>query len=54
MKVGVVDIARALETTEDGMRAQATLKKIFDGKQQEFTRKQQELMQAWRPRSEEE
>jgi outer membrane protein len=43
MKVGVVDVQRAVSQTEDGLRAQATLKKLFDSRQQELNRKQQEL-----------
>ena len=43
MKVGVVDVQRAVSQTEDGLRAQATLKKLFDNRQQELNRKQVEL-----------
>jgi outer membrane protein len=43
MKVAVVDVQRAVMQTEDGLRAQAMLKKLFDGRQQELNRKQQEL-----------
>jgi outer membrane protein len=43
MKVAVVDVQRAVMQTEDGLRAQATLKKIFDSKQQELNKKQVEL-----------
>jgi outer membrane protein len=42
-KVAVVDVQRAVMQTEDGLRAQATLKKLFDSRQQELNRKQQEL-----------
>jgi outer membrane protein len=42
-KVGVVDVQRAVMQTEDGLRAQATLKKLFDNKQQELNRRQAEL-----------
>jgi outer membrane protein len=42
-RVGVVDVQRAVMQTEDGLRAQATLKKLFDSRQQELNRKQQEL-----------
>ena len=31
MRVAVVDVQRAMMQTEDGLRAQATLKKLFDG-----------------------
>ena len=43
MKVAVVDVQRAVMQTEDGLRAQATLKKLFDSRQQELNRKQNEL-----------
>src|SRR6516225_10136014 len=43
MKVAVVDVQRAVMQTEDGLRAQATLKKLFDSKQQELNKKQLEL-----------
>ena len=43
MKVAVVDVQRAVMQTEDGLRAQATLKKVFDTRQQELTKKQNEL-----------
>lgn len=42
-RVAVVDVQRAVASTEDGLRAQATLKKLFDTKQQELNRKQNEL-----------
>ncbi len=42
-RVAVVDVQRAVMQTEDGMRAQATLKKLFDNRQQELNRKQQDL-----------
>lgn len=42
-KVAVVDVQRAVMQTEDGLRAQATLKKVFDSKQQELNKKQQDL-----------
>jgi outer membrane protein len=44
MKVAVVDVQRAIDQTEDGMRATALLKKLFDSRQQELSRKEQELM----------
>ncbi len=34
MKVAVVDLQRAVMQSEDGLRAQATLKKVFDSRQQ--------------------
>ena len=43
MKVGVVDVQRAVMQTEDGLRAQATLKKLFDSRQQELNKKQNDL-----------
>jgi len=43
MKVAVVDVQRAVASTEDGLRAQATLKKLFDSRQQELNKKQNDL-----------
>lgn len=43
MKVGVVDVQRAVMQTEDGLRATATLKKLFDSRQSELNRKQTDL-----------
>jgi outer membrane protein len=43
MRVAVIDVQRAVMQTEDGLRAQATLKKMFDNRQQELNKKQQEL-----------
>jgi outer membrane protein len=40
MKMAVVDVQRAVMQTEDGLRAQATLKKLFDSRQQELNKKQ--------------
>jgi len=42
-KVAVVDVQRAVASTEDGLRAQATLKKLFDARQQELNKKQQDM-----------
>ena len=42
-KVAVVDVQRAVMQTEDGLRAQATLKKLFDSRQQELNKKQADL-----------
>jgi beta-hydroxyacyl-ACP dehydratase FabZ len=39
MKVAVVDVQRAVMQTEDGLRAQATLKKLFDSRQQELNKR---------------
>ncbi len=43
MKVAVIDVQRAVMQTEDGLRAQATLKKMFDSRQQELNKKQTDL-----------
>ena len=43
VKIGVVDMQRAMMQTEDGLRAQATIKKFFDRRQQELDRRQDEL-----------
>src|SRR5882672_1572871 len=43
LKFGVVDVQRAVMETEDGLRAQAMLKKFFDKRQQELDAKQTEL-----------
>jgi outer membrane protein len=43
MKLGVVDVQRAVMQSEDGLRAQATLKKLFDSRQQELTKRQADL-----------
>ncbi len=43
MRVAVVDVQRAVMQTEDGLRAQANLKKLFDTKQQELNKKQTDL-----------
>ncbi len=43
MKIAVIDTQRAIMETEDGLRAQATLKKIFDNRQRELDRKQSSL-----------
>lgn len=45
MKVAVVDTQRAMMETEDGLRMQANIKKVFDTKQQELELKQNELEQ---------
>ncbi len=42
-RVAVIDVQRAVMQTEDGLRAQANLKKLFDSRQQELNRKQTEL-----------
>jgi outer membrane protein len=43
MKMAVVDVQRAVMQSEDGMRAQATLKKVFDSRQQELNKRQTDL-----------
>jgi outer membrane protein len=43
VKVAVVDVQRAVMQTEEGLRAQATLKKLFDNRQQELGKRQVEL-----------
>src|SRR5260221_783614 len=43
IKFDVVDVQRAVMETGDGLRAQATLKKFFDKRQQELDAKQNEL-----------
>lgn len=43
MKIAVVDTQRAVMETEDGLRAQATLKKHFDKRQHELDEKQTSL-----------
>ncbi|MEN9578337.1 MAG: hypothetical protein RJA70_1346 [Pseudomonadota bacterium] len=42
-QVAVVDTQRAVMETEDGLRMQASLKKIFDQRQQEIDQKQNDL-----------
>lgn len=43
MKIAVIDTQRAIMETEDGLRAQATLKKLFDKRQRELDKKQRDL-----------
>lgn len=45
-KIAFVDVQRAVMATEDGMRAQATLKKLFDKRQADLDGKQGELARA--------
>ena len=42
-KIAVVDVRRAVLETEEGLRAQATLKKLFDSRQVELDNKQRKL-----------
>jgi outer membrane protein len=43
VKIAVVDVQRAVMQSEDGLRAQATLKKLFDSRQQELNKRQGDL-----------
>jgi outer membrane protein len=45
-KIAVVNVQQAVMQTDDGMRAQATLKKLFDKRQQELDARQTELGRA--------
>ena len=45
-KIAVVDVQHAVMATEEGIRAQATLKKDFDKRQQDLDAKQTELAKA--------
>ena len=42
-KIAVVDVRRAVLETEEGLRVQATLKKLFDSRQVELDTKQRNL-----------
>jgi len=42
-KLAVVDVRRAVLETEEGLRVQASLKKLFDSRQTELDAKQQQL-----------
>lgn len=46
MKLGFVDLRRALYETEDGRKARASLKKVFDQKQKELDEQQEEVKKA--------
>ena len=46
VKLGYVDMQRAISETEDGRKAKANLKKIFDQKQKELDEQQEELKKA--------
>ena len=48
LKLGYVDLQRALMETEEGRKARADLKKVFDQKQKELDEQQTELKKAWR------
>src|SRR5258706_8619341 len=43
VKLGYVELQRALSETDDGRKAKANLKKVFDQKQKELDEQQQEL-----------
>jgi outer membrane protein len=43
VKLGYVDLQRALNETEDGRKAKANLKKVFDQKQKELDEQQEQL-----------
>src|SRR5689334_17906525 len=43
VKLGYVDLQRALNETEDGRKAKANLKKVFDAKQKELDEQQETL-----------
>jgi outer membrane protein len=43
LKLGYVDLQRALNETEDGRKAKANLKKVFDAKQKELDEQQETL-----------
>lgn len=45
-RIAVVDVQHAVMQTEDGIRAQATLKKLFDRSQQKLDAKQVEMQRA--------
>jgi outer membrane protein len=45
MKIAVIDTDRAVFETEEGLRAQATLKKLFDSRQVDLDNKQRTLQQ---------
>ena len=46
VKLGYVDLMRAVSETEDGRKAKASLKKIFDQKQKELDEQQDDLRKA--------
>jgi outer membrane protein len=46
LKVGYVDLQRALMETEEGRKARADLKRVFDAKQKELDEQQTELKKA--------
>jgi outer membrane protein len=46
VKLGYVDVSRALGETDDGRKAKASLKKIFDQKQKEIDEQQEDLKKS--------
>jgi outer membrane protein len=46
VKIGFVDLRRALAETEDGKKARSTLKRDFDKKQKELDEQQEEIKKA--------
>ena len=46
LKIGYVDLQRALYETEDGRKAKAQLKKVFDQKQKELDEQQEDLRKS--------
>ena len=46
VKLGYVDVRRALYETEDGVKARTSLKKVFDQKQKELDEQQDEVKTA--------
>jgi outer membrane protein len=46
LKLGYVDLQRALNETEDGRKAKAGLKKVFDAKQKELDEQQEDFKKA--------
>jgi outer membrane protein len=44
MKIAVVDLQRAVEQTEDGLRAVSTIKKLFESRQQQLARSESDLL----------
>jgi outer membrane protein len=46
IKLGYVDLQRALNETDDGRKAKASLKKVFDQKQKELDEQQEDLKKS--------
>ena len=46
VKLGYVDLRRALHETEDGRKAETSLKKVFDQKQKELDEQQEDVKKA--------